>query len=444
MNNFFQHNLFQILRHLTNKIRSIFWFQDPINSGSCKSFIYIMFYDLNIWHIFLLRSPKTLSVNPYFHHLWPCSCRRPIPDARRPAQGAQLLARWEQAGLYTQLRAGAKGARIHSCNDGPLAQRQHPYRTCAQQDPQGRGDAQPADARLPPITCRAGLATAFADRMEDREDALTVQEQAGSRIFQSAALVEFRQDVPCLRGRSGSRCRRAEFKRLGRYGLIPTSTIDFRRRGADRARAEWSRATALCIAQPSRDVERGGEDRAGRSGVRVRGLHQRYGGWSFKRYCGRAIAWEVRVPWRGAEDKVSFYSPRVSSSGQPLLGRVPATAISRQKFHTACMKLQKLREMGHNGRKIYPGPINLTEMSLRFARVEEWFAPRGTRGGNMKLYLQATTLIFLIGCHVPLLAGRSRNDDAGTGLCTRLRDTVVRYVALKRTWQQLSTLCRRS
>ena len=94
-----------------------------------------------------------------------------------------------------------------------------------------------------------------------------------------AALVEFRQECRAF-AQNWIGVQMAEFKRLGVEGdwAHPYTTMDFF------AEAQIARelmkfaanGTAVSRLQAG-DVERGGEDRAGRGGGRVRGLHQRYG-----------------------------------------------------------------------------------------------------------------------------------------------------------------------
>ena len=69
---------------------------------------------------------------------------------------------------------------------------------------------------------------------------------------------------------------REEFKRLGVEGDWdhPYTTMDFRRRGADRARADEVRRQRHALSRlEAGDVVGGGEDRARRGRGRVRGLH---------------------------------------------------------------------------------------------------------------------------------------------------------------------------
>ena len=103
-----------------------------------------------------------------------------------PQREPEILKRWEAGDLYDQLRAGRQGQReIHPARRPALRQRQHPHRPRAQQDPQGRGDAQPADARLRQ-QLRAGLGLPRpADRVEDRGGELPLQEQAEAGFLQS-------------------------------------------------------------------------------------------------------------------------------------------------------------------------------------------------------------------------------------------------------------------
>ena len=95
---------------------------------------------------------------------------RCAPACRRRSR--RLLARWQELGLYERLREAAQGRTKFVLHDGPpYANGNIHIGTCAQQDPQGRGDAQPADARATiPITCRAGTATACRSNGRSRRE----------------------------------------------------------------------------------------------------------------------------------------------------------------------------------------------------------------------------------------------------------------------------------
>ena len=152
-----------------------------------------------------------------------------------PQKEPELLKRWESIDLYRRLREAAQGpAEIRPARRPALRQRQHPYRPRAQQDPQGRGDAQPADAGLR-LQLRAGLGLPRpADRMEDRGGVPRQGQEQGrgadQRIPQQCRDFAAALDRRAARGVQAARRRR----RLG-----PSLHHDgFRGRGADRARAD--------------------------------------------------------------------------------------------------------------------------------------------------------------------------------------------------------------
>ena len=157
-----------------------------------------------------------------------------------PQKEPEMLERWEKAGLYGRLRAAAKGRdEIRPARRPALRQRQHPYRPRAQQDPQGRGDAQPADARLR-FQLRAGLGLPRpADRMEDRGRELPLQGQGQAGSVRSGGDGRVPPRVPRLSPSTGSTCsaRSSSGSASRATGRIPTPPW-LSRRGADRARAD--------------------------------------------------------------------------------------------------------------------------------------------------------------------------------------------------------------
>ena len=137
-----------------------------------------------------------------------------------PQKEPQLLARWQQLGLYERLRAAAQGpAEIHPPRRPALRQWQHPYRARAQQDPQGRGDALAADAG-PGFELRAGLGLPrTSDRMEDRGGIPRQGQEQGRRAGGGIP-----PGVPRLRralGRGAARGIQAA-RGGGRLGATPT------------------------------------------------------------------------------------------------------------------------------------------------------------------------------------------------------------------------------
>ena len=142
-----------------------------------------------------------------------------------PQKEPEILARWRELGLYQRLRRGrARQAEIHPARRPALRQRQHPYRARAQQDPQGRGDAQPADAGLRfRTTCPAGTAMACRSNGRSRRSiAPRARTRTRCRWSSSAASAAPSPST-------GSRCSGQEFKRLGVEGdwAHPYSTMDY-------------------------------------------------------------------------------------------------------------------------------------------------------------------------------------------------------------------------
>src|SRR5262249_51838525 len=163
-----------------------------------------------------------------------------LSHARRAAEEGARNPRplAEAQPLPTAAGSRAWAREIHPPRRPALRQRQHPHRPRAQQDPQGRGDAQPADARLR-FQLRAGLGLPrLADRVEGRGGVPRAgQEQgrgAGHRIPPRVPRLR------CALGRGAGRGIRAA-RRRGRLGP-PLHHHDFSRRGADRARDHEVRA----------------------------------------------------------------------------------------------------------------------------------------------------------------------------------------------------------
>ena len=93
-------------------------------------------------------------------------------------------------------------------------------------------------------------------------------------------VIEFRARVPRLRRSTGSTCsaRNSSGSASRATGTHPYTTMSFRGRGADRARADEVRGERHALSRlEAGDVVGGGEDRARRGRGRVRGLRQRHG-----------------------------------------------------------------------------------------------------------------------------------------------------------------------
>ena len=177
--------------------------------------------------------------------------------------------------LSPPARGGQGPAQVHPARRPALRQRQHPHRHRAQQDPEGHGDALPADAGLR-FQLRAGLGLPRpAHRVEDRG---AVPRQGPGQGHGA------RQRVPPASAASspstGSACRREEFKRLGVEGDWEHyySTMAYKAEATIAAELmKFAMNGALYPRLQAGDVERGGEDGAGGGRGRVPRLHERHG-----------------------------------------------------------------------------------------------------------------------------------------------------------------------
>ncbi len=142
-----------------------------------------------------------------------------------PQKEPEILAQWEKIDLYRRLRQRRRGpAEIRAPRRAALRQRQHPYRPRAQQDPQGRGDALPADARLR-RALRAGLGLPRpADRMEDRGGELPLQGQGEAGFLRPRGDDRVPPGMPRLCRALARRAARGvqAARRRRRLGSIPT------------------------------------------------------------------------------------------------------------------------------------------------------------------------------------------------------------------------------
>ena len=188
-----------------------------------------------------------------------------FPDARRPAEKRAGTARPLERDRPDRKNArGRRGqAEIRAARRPALRQWQHPYRPCAQQDPEGSRRALAAhDGQGRQLRAGLGLPRP-ADRMEDR-GAISRQgpqqgRSAGGRV--PPGMPRLRRGVAQrpARGVPASRRRR----RLGR----PLRHDGFPGRKHHRPRnheirRQWPALSRL----QAGDVVGGGEDRAGRSG----------------------------------------------------------------------------------------------------------------------------------------------------------------------------------
>ena len=130
----------------------------------------------------------------------------------------------EPRSVRAAARRRQRPAAIRPARRPALRQRQHPYRPRAQQDPQGRGDAKPADARLRfQLRARLGLPRP-ADRMEDRGGQLPRQGQAEAGFVRSGGAGRIPPGMPRLRRSTGSACsaRSSSASAWSAIGRIPT------------------------------------------------------------------------------------------------------------------------------------------------------------------------------------------------------------------------------
>ncbi len=188
-----------------------------------------------------------------------------------PQKEPEILKRWAEIGLYQPPARGGQGpAEIRPARRPALCQRQHPYRPRAQQDPEGRGDAQPADARATiRTTCRAGTATACRSNGRSRRSTAP-RARTRTRCRSTSSASECRAFAAALDRRAARGVQAA--RRRGRLGAS-LHHHGLRRRGADRARADEVRGERQALSRlEAGDVVGGREDRARRSRGRVRGL----------------------------------------------------------------------------------------------------------------------------------------------------------------------------
>ena len=155
-----------------------------------------------------------------------------------PQKEPAILERWQQ---HRPLRAAARRrqgpAALHPPRRAALRQWQHPYRARARQDPQGRGDAKPADARLR-FQLRAGLGLPRpADRMEDRGGEYRAKGKPKPDLSDAAALSSSASECRAIRRSTGSTCsaRNSAARRRRRLGRTPTPRWTFPPRRRSRA-----------------------------------------------------------------------------------------------------------------------------------------------------------------------------------------------------------------
>ena len=185
-----------------------------------------------------------------------------------PQKEPKILARWEEIGLTAKAARGRRRhAEIRAARRAALRQWQYPYRPCAQQDPQGRGDPHPADAGQG-LRLRAGLGLPRpADRMEDRGG--EYRAKGRNKDFRSRRDDRLPPGMPRLRrtlARGAARGVQAP-RRRRRLGSVPIRPWTSRPKASIAARNhEIRRQRAALSRLQAGDVVGGGKDRAGRGG----------------------------------------------------------------------------------------------------------------------------------------------------------------------------------
>ena len=251
-----------------------------------------------------------------------------------PQKEPQLLARWQQLGLYERLRAAAKGRPKFILHDGP---------------PYANGNIHIGHALnkiLKDVVTRSqqmlGQDSNYVPGWDCHglpiEWKIEEEYRAKGKDKDAVPVVEFRQECRAFAAH-WVEVQREEFKRLGVEGdwAHPYTTMDFA------AEAQIARELMKFAAErhalsrlEAGDVVGGGEDRAGRGRGRVRGLCLRPGlGEVSGAHVGRATR-----PKRIA----NLRQPR-SSSGQPRRGPSRATGRSafRRRSNTAFTRCSMLR-----------------------------------------------------------------------------------------------------
>ena len=197
-----------------------------------------------------------------------------------PQREPEILKRWEAGDLYKQLRAAAKGKEKFILHDGP---------------PYANGNIHIGHALnkiLKDVVTRSQQMLGYDSNYVPGWDChgLPIEWKIEEENYRSknkpkpdfsnpAALVEFRQECRAF-AEHWIGVQREEFKRLGVEGdwAHPYTTMDnFAEAQIARELMKFAANGTLVSRQQAGDVERGGEDRAGGSRGRVRGLHQRYG-----------------------------------------------------------------------------------------------------------------------------------------------------------------------
>ena len=198
-----------------------------------------------------------------------------------PQKEPEMLARWEEIGLYEKLRAAAKGRAKFVLHDGPPYANGnihigHALNKILKDVVTQRQQMLGYDSNYVPGWDCHGLPIEW--KIEEENYRAKGKSQAGllrSRVRSSHSASECRAFAAALDRRAA---RGVQAPRRGRRLGASLYDNELRRRGADRPRTdEVRRERQLYRGSQAGDVERRREDRAGRGRGRVRGLSSDHG-----------------------------------------------------------------------------------------------------------------------------------------------------------------------
>ena len=330
-----------------------------------------------------------------------------------PQKEPEILARWAKLGMYRRLREAARGRTKFVLHDGP---------------PYANGNIHIGTALnkiLKDVVTRSQQMLGYDSNYVPGWDChglpiewkIEEDYRAKGKNKDAVPINEFRAECRAF-AEHWLGVQREEFKRLGVEGDWdnPYTTMSFRGRSADRARADEVRRQRHALSRlQAGDVVGGGEDRARRGRGRVRGLHQRYdlgevsGGVRVRRRrvqgAGRKhtanasiVIWTT-TPWTIPGNRAISYSPKVAYG---LYQVTDAPADNWAKTGDLLILADKLAaEVFKQARvtafeKVRAVPAGRPRRSLATAHPL-----KGVAGGYEFI--------------VPLLAGDHVSDDAGTG-----------------------------
>ncbi len=226
-----------------------------------------------------MSEPKSETKRDYSETLFLPQTDFPM-RAGLPQREPEILKRWEQGDLYKQLRAAAKGREKFILHDGP---------------PYANGNIHIGHALnkiLKDVVTRSQQMLGYDSNYVPGWDChgLPIEWKIEEENYRSknkkkpdfsdpAAMIAFRQECRAY-AQHWLEVQREEFKRLGVEGdwAHPYTTMDFFAEAQiARELMKFAANGTLYRGSQAGDVERGGEDRAGGSRGRVRGLHERYG-----------------------------------------------------------------------------------------------------------------------------------------------------------------------